>query len=580
MRGRRTTFAGVVALTIFVSSGLEAIGQRDLRQAIHLMEARRFKQAEQLLRLGIATRSADALWPYELGVLFLARGQTDSARTYFAMATALDTTLAQAHHGLAIAQTRKRQYDEACAAFERAIELDPGHPAYHYNAGIVYEFRGILDRARLAFQASLQIDPMSSLSRRYLGSILLRKNKPREALEEYALASRLDPDQAECWYGLGKARARLGQDSLAIASLERARDLDEDFLEVYYQLSRLYRKAGRTSEAEAAMERLHDLKENRPEYIERGALKMIHPDIARDQYDLGRLYKSRGWPAAGEARLYRSARLGLELHARDKVLGTEPAKASRIERRAAQEAIAHRSHALALSHYRAAIELDADNAANYRGLGLALAQLERFDESMVALRTAIQIDPGFAPAYNDLALILFKEHGEYDEAIQFLQRAVDEGGREEILYQYNLAHVYLNIGQYERAAGEFEAVSVRDPNSALTYYSLGVTKSRHGLLAAAEKSLVRAIERNPEYAEAYFELGKVYDGQGRSQESAAMYEETIKRNPEHKYAHYGLAQADFKLGLADEARAALRRFEELPVHPKPQLIFFAPADAQ
>ena len=579
MRVRRTTFAGAVALSLFASSSLGAIGQQDLRQAIHLMEGRRFKQAEQLLRLGIATRSAGALWPYELGALFLVAGETDSARTYFSMATALDTTLAQAHHGLAIAHTRKRQYDEACAAFERAIELDPGHPAYHYNAGVVYEFRGILDRARLAFQASLQIDPKSSLSRRYLGSILLRQNKPQKALEEYALASRLDPDQAECWYGLGKARARLGQDSLAIASLERARDLKEDFLEVYYQLSRLYRKAGRTSEAEAAMERLHDLKEDRPEYIERGALRMIHPDIARDQYDLGWLYKSRGWPAAGEARLYRAARLGLEVAARDKVLGAESAKASRIERRAAQEAMAHSSHSLALSHYRAAIELDAGNAENYRGLGLALAQLERFSEAIAAQRTAIGLDPGLAPAYNDLSLILFKERGEYDEAIQLLQRAVEERGREEKLYQYNLAHVYLNMGQYERAADEFEAVAVLDPNSALTHYGLGVTKSRQGLLADAEDSLVKAIARSPEYAEAYFELGKVYDGLARPRESAAMYQETIKRNPEHKYAHYGLAQADFKLGLADAGRAALRRFEELPIHPKPQMIFFAPADA-
>ena len=580
MRGRRTAFAGVVTLSIFMNSSLGAIGQRDLREAIHLMEVRRFKQAEQLLRLGIATGSTDALWPYELGTLFLVGGQADSARTYFAMATALDTILAQAHHGLAIAQTRKRQYDEACAAFERAIELDPGHPAYHYNAGVVYEFRGLLDRARLAFQASLQIDPKSSLSRRYLGSILLRQNKPAEALEQYELASRLDPEQAECWYGLGKARARLKQDSLAIASLERARDLNEDFLEVYYQLSRLYRKTGRIAEAEAATARLHDLKEDRPEYIERGALRMIHPDIARDQYDLGRLYKSRGWPAAGEARLYRSARLGLEVKVRDKVLGAEPAKAARIESRAAQEAMAHSSHALALSHYRAAMELDADNAATYRGLGLALAQLGRFDDAMVAHRTAIRIDPGLAPAYNDLALILFKEHGEYDEAIELLQRAVEEGGKEEKLYQYNLAHVYLNMGQYERAVGELEAVSTLDPNSALTHYGLGVTKSRQGLLASAEASLVRAIELNPDYGEAYFELGKVYDGLERPQKSAAMYEETIKRNPQHKYAHYGLAQADFKLGLTDEGRAALRRFEELPVHPKPQMIFFAPADAR
>ena len=121
---------------------------------------------------------------------------------------------------------------------------------------------------------------------------------------------------------------------------------------------------------------------------------------------------------------------------------------------------------------------------------------------------------------------------------------------------------------------------VLDPASALTLYSLGVSRIRLGQHDRARERLLRALEINPEYGAAYYELAQALEGVGELDKAVEAYRNCLQREPRYKYAHYGLGLLLAKLGRVDESRAHLDRFVQLPDHKKPEYVFFAPPGAR
>jgi len=70
--------------------------------------------------------------------------------------------------------------------------------------------------------------------------------------------------------------------------------------------------------------------------------------------------------------------------------------------------IAHQSGNLteAARLYRAALELDADNASAHNNLGFVLAQRQEWPEALVHLRTALRLKPNMAMAHCNLGQVL------------------------------------------------------------------------------------------------------------------------------------------------------------------------------
>lgn len=568
-------------LVLLLAIALGACGgsaRQDMRRAASLLQEGEFAASEKTLRRLLRDDSDEALVQQTLGALFFAKAQFDSAHHYCRAAVRLDSGLAAAYHSLGLIHTYGRRYDEADRRFQKALDLDPGHPAYHYNTGILYEYLGRLREAEDSFAAVLRIDPMNQQAHRYLASILQRQNRHREALEHYFASVQLDPSDAESWYGIGRIRMQFKEDSLAVAAFKQAVALDTSYAEALYNLSLAYRKIGRLHEAQSAMERVRLLRGKGGKRERQAQLMTTHPDLALDQYELGKLYESRGWSAMARARFYRARRLGLRDEEMEQVLPQSGPDSSLAERLAGSEAMWHREYAMAVAHYRVAVRLAPENARNYRNMGLALVTQERPEEALTAYREAMQLDSGLAAAYSDLALLYSKNFSQHLKAIELLDKALELEPNNK-LYWYNLAHVYLTLGQYYKAAERFERVLDFDPHSALTLYSLGLALSKHGSHQAALDRLQQALEINPEYEDAHYQLGTVYRALGRLDEATVAYERCLSFNPDHRYASYGLGQVYMQLGRQEAAQVYLERFQSLPDHrPEPQYMFYTPPD--
>ena len=568
-------------LVLLLAIALGACGgsaRQDVRRAARLLQEGEFAASEKTLRRLLRADSDEALVHQTLGTLFFAQAQFDSAHHYCRAAVRLDSGLATAYHSLGLLYTYGRRYDEAERHFQKALDLDPGHPAYHYNTGILYEYLGRLSGAGDSFAAVLRIDPMNQQAHRYLASILQRQNRHRAALEHYFTSVQLNPRDAKSWHGIGRIRTQLKEDSLAVAAFEQAVALDTSYAEAVYNLSLAYRKIGRLHEAQSAMERARFLRRQGNKNERQAQLMTTHPDLALDQYGLGKLYESRSWSAMARARFYRAKRLGLRDEETEQALPQSGPDPSLVERLAGSEAMWHKEYAMAVAHYRVAVRLAPENARNYRNMGLALISQERPEEALTAYREAMQLDSGLAAAHSDLALLYSKNFSQHLKAIELLDKALELEPQNK-LYWYNLAHVYLTLGQYDKAAERFERVLDFDPHSALTLYSLGLALSKRGSHQAALDRLQQALEINPKYEDAHYQLGTEYRALGRLDEAAAAYERCLSFNPDHRYASYGLGQVYMQLGQREAAQVHLERFQSLPDHrPEPQYMFYTPPD--
>jgi TolB-like protein/Tfp pilus assembly protein PilF len=180
-----------------------------------------------------------------------------------------------------------------------------------------------------------------------------------------------------------------------------------------------------------------------------------------------------------------------------------------------------------------------DNLAAYelmlRGRELFLrVNREDCGKAREVLEQAIELDPGFGPAYGYLAQIHAIEYlnGWSDDPQASLRQAHDLG-RRGVECTPEDAHVHIAFGS--------------------SYLWLG----RHDDAIAEAR---RAIELDPNYAYAYFELGWYLQYAGRAAEALEYFDRAIVLDPHHadQFLHF-MAQAYFQLERYDEAVDILKR---------------------
>lgn len=154
---------------------------------------------------------------------------------------------------------------------------------------------------------------------------------------------------------------------------------------------------------------------------------------------------------------------------------------------------------LAVKHMRRAVEMGyvADDTHEY--LGMAYAQLGRFEESVESFSTALERTP------SDLLYLTVAETymkaGRHQRAETYLKDAM-EATDDAFLVQrarFMLGEVYIQEGRLEDAAQQFELI----------------------------------IDSNVKSAEAHYQLGRVYDLMGDTVRARSQWRETIRIDPNH-----------------------------------------------
>lgn len=128
------------------------------------------------------------------------------------------------------------------------------------------------------------------------------------------------------------------------------------------------------------------------------------------------------------------------------------------------------------------------------------------------LRQALEVDPGYAPAYGMLGLV-YMDLGDRDRAEDSFQRALQLRPNDPDLN--NGYGWFLCQTGRERRSIEFFERALRDPlyrTPAKPLHNAGICSLRLGEAAQAEKYLLRAFEVDPSNAIAMLELGRLYLG--------------------------------------------------------------------
>ena len=125
-------------------------------------------------------------------------------------------------------------------------------------------------------------------------------------------------------------------------------------------------------------------------------------------------------------------------------------------------------------------------------LGVIYDTRKQHDLSEKHYRAALEIDPDFAPAANNLAFILIDQDKNIDEALVLAQKAKEKLPDSPYIMD-TLGWAYYKKGLYGLAIGEFSDSLAKIPDNAAVIYHLGMAYYKKGENEKAKEQLEKAL---------------------------------------------------------------------------------------
>lgn len=187
------------------------------------------------------------------------------------------------------------------------------------------------------------------------------------------------------------------------------------------------------------------------------------------------------------------------------------------------------------------------------------------DEAMGLLKEAVRLDPTFYKAWVNLGLA-YERKGNWQEAKRCYEQAINHQPPDFPLAHYNLAGVYLKLGDLDKAMAECDAALRADPNFTRAYVRKGFIYFTRQRYREAIDAYQMALRFEPDLAMAYNNLGLAYQAVGRIGEAKDAFRRAIELDNDDlavAYAHNNLGnllrrQSDLD-GAMQEYLLAIRR---------------------
>ena len=252
---------------------------------------------------------------------------------------------------------------------------------------------------------------------------------------------------------------------------------------------------------------------------------LAYAGLAEAQWFKFFLTKQRTWREQSAESAKRAERRNLDLAPVHRVTGLHLRSVGFYEQAAAE--------------YRRAIELEPNDAENYRRLGQVLEENNQKGEALAAFQTAVQKQPGYYRAHVELGAYHYNR-GDYTSAVEPLSKAA-ELTPDEPNVRFALGATYVYLGRYAEAEQQLRnAVALNETPNAL--HSLGLTLMYQARDREAIPYLARALHRDPESFLSWMYLGIAYRRTNRMAEAGeahrrggAATEFEMARNPRNGY---------------------------------------------
>ncbi|GMI02566.1 hypothetical protein TrVE_jg10603 [Triparma verrucosa] len=222
----------------------------------------------------------------------------------------------------------------------------------------------------------------------------------------------------------------------------------------------------------------------------------------------------------------------------------------------------------AIKHYRAALELNKEDAAVYMNLGVAYKHMDMFDKALVNFEKSLKIRPTADEHYNMANTYLKLSPPNYDSAIEHYKEALRMDPNHLNCHQ-NLGLALKTIGKIDAAIMEMRtAVKLGEGTDTNSFYNLGnalVSKGGQeegGGAAYLEEavSLYReATVLAPGDADIRTNLAITLSHLGRFEEAVTEYFDVMKLQPGDSMTHFNCGNA---LLEAQNIQGAIEQFRK------------------
>jgi tetratricopeptide (TPR) repeat protein len=214
-----------------------------------------------------------------------------------------------------------------------------------------------------------------------------------------------------------------------------------------------------------------------------------------------------------------------------------------------------------------ALKDDPSSAEALYGLGSAYLQRQKTNEARDCFQRALKLHatyPGTLPnCWNNLGILAARE-GDFDQAIQYFQRALQIDPEHSIALQ-NLGSAYRQKKDWPQAKTALERALALDPDDPEANYSLGMVYAQQNDTERAYEYLQKAIALRAAYPEALNNLGILYLHTRRPAEAIQSFEQSIRVAPDYDQAYLNLSRVYAIEGDREKAKAVLR--DLLKQHP-------------
>jgi tetratricopeptide (TPR) repeat protein len=184
----------------------------------------------------------------------------------------------------------------------------------------------------------------------------------------------------------------------------------------------------------------------------------------------------------------------------------------------------------AVSCYEKAIAINPGFAPAYGNLGLVLRLLGQYNQAIPYLEKAIQIKSDYADAYFNLGMA-YDSLAKLPQAKTYYEKAFANNPNDMITCR-KLGDVYYRLGEYLKAMGCYQKNIRANPNDVSVHNNLALTYFQ---LRQYERAIIhynKAIEINPRDAAIFFNRALSYEAVGKYSLAINDYKKALKINPQ------------------------------------------------
>jgi tetratricopeptide (TPR) repeat protein len=467
-------------------------------------QTNRLSEAESLLKRKIEKNPKDGQSYLQLALHYASLQQRDAMLSAVNQLVDRRAEIPQARRLAGDFLLRVREVQAGLEQYQKGIQENPKEKAAYQKRAIeALIFLQRNDEANRMLEEVLKENPKDFEALAIRASLRLLSGNPQQlqgAIQDLQSAISKAPENPVLRFNLGRAYMAKGDLQQARVQLEEAIRLRPDYTLPKLMLGQLLISTGEWGRAQQISQEVLSQEENNL---------------------VARLIYTRALIGVGDAK---QARIELE-----KVLKLEPNNMEARMQLAGVE-LAERKFQAAEAAFRSVYN-QTRNPQALLGLAEVYSAQGQFDKAAGLLRTEAGRDPD-NPAFNSAMASIAARAKSYDEAITFLQRALQ-----------------------------------KQPNAADLWYRLGELHQLKGDLANAEKAFLKARELAPENPQPIIQLALIQEARGQRQQAQPLYEQVLKLNPDHPVAlnnlAYRMAEAGADLDRALElARRARQRMPD------------------